>query len=295
MKIEMKRLSDCPLKDAVNAYNAGFEGYFYEQSKTIESFSKRFGMEDLSPEHSVVAYYDGVPAGIVLSGMKKIDGEFVAWNGGTGVAKELRGKGVGKRLMHEAISIYRENDVRYATLEALSKNEAAIRLYEQLGYEVKKRLKFLQYNGIHDEKIFGTANAHYQIQAVTPIELSEVDFYRNKTPWQTHKDNIHDGNAIILRDEKDTIVGYSLYKKMYKEGEVASIGLLQLEAAENRPDVADIIKTLLKHSFSPWDRPFQRTTVNTPDDHNQLLTVLAECGFNEWEEQVWMIKDLAES
>ena len=70
---------------------------------------------------------------------------------------------------------------------------------------------------------------------------------------------------------------------MYKDGEIASIGLLQLEVAENRSDTADIIKTLLKHSFFPLDRAFQRTTVNTPDDKTQLLEILQECGFKEWE------------
>jgi len=68
--------------------------------------------------------------------------------------------------------------------------------------------------------------------------------------------------------------------------------LLQLETAEGRPDTVDIMKTLLKHSFSPLDRAFQRTTVNTPDAYVQLLEVLQECGFEQWEEQVWMVKDM---
>lgn len=295
MEIVIKRLSDCPLKDGLEAYNRGFEGYFYNQKKDLDSFSKRFGLEELSPEYSVVAYCEGRPAGIVLSGIKRINGEVVAWNGGTGVAKELRGKGVGRKLMEAALNIYREHNVQYATLEALSKNEDAIRLYEHLGFEVKKRLKFLQYNEAFTGKVFDFPQSNYQIEYVLPCELTGIEFYLDKTPWQTHKNNIHDANAIILRDEDNHIAGYSLFKRIYQEGELKNIGLLQLEVEEKRQDKTDVIKQLLKHSFSPLDRSFQRTTVNTLDDHKLLLDVLAECGFEEWEEQVWMIKDLSQS
>ncbi|WP_423408932.1 GNAT family N-acetyltransferase [Heyndrickxia sp. MSNUG] len=290
MRIEIKRLSDCPLNDGVEAYNRGFEGYFYDQTKDIDSFSKRFGLDELCPEYSVLAYYEGRPAGIVLSGIKNINGKLVAWNGGTGVAKELRGKGAGKKLMNAVMDIYRENKVETATLEAISRNEGAIELYKKIGYDVKKRLKFLQFNEVLYAEVFDTPNSKYQIEYVSPQELTGIPFYQHQSPWQNQ--NLHDASAIVLHDEHNQIAGYSLYKKMYKEGEIASIGLLQLEAAENRSDSADIIKTLLKHSFFPLNRAFQRTTVNTPDDKTQLLEVLQECGFKEWEEQVWMVKDL---
>jgi ribosomal protein S18 acetylase RimI-like enzyme len=290
MKIEIKRLSDCPLKDGLEAYNRGFEGYFYNQTKDIDSFAKRFGLEDLSPKYSVVAYHEGQPAGIVLSGIKTINGEMVAWNGGTGVAKELRGKGVGKQLMNATLEIYREKGVHYATLEAISRNESAIQLYKGFGYDLKKRLKFLQFKEVLPAEVFETSNSSYKIVHVPPLELTGIDFYQHQHPWQNQ--NMHDANALILRDQQNRIAGYSLTKRMYKEGEVVSIGLLQLETEAARPDTADIMKTLLKHSFSPLDRAFQRTTVNTPEDQVQLLEVLQECGFEQWEEQVWMVKDM---
>jgi ribosomal protein S18 acetylase RimI-like enzyme len=291
MLVEIKKLSDCPLKDGVEAYNRGFEGYFYNQKKDIESFAKRFGLEGLSPEYSVVAYDEGRPAGIVLSGIKTINGEIVAWNGGTGVAKELRGKGVGKQLMEAAFEIYRENSVRFATLEAIARNEAAIKLYKGLGYDVKKRLKFLQLNEEITAEVFDGGGSSYLAEYVSPEELTAIDFYQHQAPWQNQ--NLHDASAIVLRDDENQIAGYSLTKRMYNDGKIASVGLLQLEAAVGRMDRVDVIKSLLKHSFVPLDHAFQRTTVNTPEDQDQLLRVLEECGFKQWEEQVWMVKDMS--
>ncbi|MBT2680400.1 GNAT family N-acetyltransferase [Bacillus sp. ISL-35] len=291
MKVQIKRLSECPLKDGVEAYNRGFEGYFYDQSKTTETFANRFGLDGLSPEHSLIAYYEGRPAGIVLSGIKKINGEVIAWNGGTGIAKELRGKGIGKQLMNAALDIYKENQVKYATLEAISRNEGAIQLYQSLGFKLVKKLKFLQFNEPFPEGTFDTA-ANYHIELASPAELGKVHFYRHKTSWQNHKDNVNGGNAVILRDEQNEVVGYSLFKKFYKEEEVANIGLLQLEVASGREDRVDMMKTLLKHSFAPLDLAFQRTTVNTPEEDTELLELLGASGFKQWEEQVWMIKEL---
>lgn len=293
MEIEIRKLSDCPLQDGVEAFNAGFEGYFHEQRVDIHSLAKRFGQEDLSPDYSVVAYHDGKPSGIVISGIKEMGGEIVAWNGGTGVAKELRGKGIGKKLMEAALEIYKENHVRFATLEALTKNEAAIHLYEQMGYSVTQRLKFLKYNEAFAEDPFRSESSH-AVEIVSPAELTAIDFYLHKTPWQTHASNVRDGHAAILRDGKNGIAGYSFYKKQYKEGKVASISLFQLEAAEDRPDKTEVMKALLAHTFAPLQGEVKRTTFNLRDDNDDLLELLIENGFKEWEEQVWMIKELGE-
>lgn len=292
MEIEIRKLSDCPLHDGVEAFNSGFEGYFHEQRVTIDSFAKRFGLEDLSPEYSLLAYHDGKPSGIIISGIKEIGGEVVAWNGGTGVATELRGRGVGKKLMDALLEVYKENNVRFATLEALSKNEAAIQLYKKMGFSVKNSLKFLRYDGAFSENPF-RSDSLYAVEIASPAMLTAIDFYLHKTPWQTHASNVRDGQAAVLRNEQNDILGYALFKKQYKEGKVAAISLFQLEVAQDRSDKMELIKTLLNQSFAPFDREVKRTTFNLRDDNKDLLDLLRESGFTEWEEQVWMIKDLA--
>lgn len=293
MEIEIRKLSDCPLQDGVEAFNSGFEGYFHEQRVTIDSFAKRFGLEDLSPEFSLLAYHDGKPSGIIISGIKEIGGDVVAWNGGTGVATELRGRGVGKKLMDALLEVYKENNVRFATLEALSKNEAAIHLYKKMGYSVMNSLKFLRYDGAFAENPF-RSDSLYTVEIASPAMLTAIDFYLHKTPWQTHASNVRDGQAAVLRNEQNDILGYALFKKQYKEGKVAAISLFQLEVAQDRSDKMELIKTLLNQSFAPLDREVKRTTFNLRDDNKDLLNLLRESGFTEWEEQVWMIKDLAE-
>lgn len=293
VSLKIKKLSNCTILEAVTAYNLGYEGYYYNQVKTIDTFSRRFGLDEISPDYSVIAFYDDKPIGIALGGIREIGHEIVGWNGGTGVATEFRNKGIGKELMLALLTIYKENNVTMATLEALCKNNAAINLYKSLGYEIESNLKFLQFNEpILDDTFKCKMPSNYRIETVPPVELNNVALYRHHTPWPTYWANIHDGSAVIVYDHNHEILGYSLYKRIYNNNKLVSIGLFQLEVVPEREDSNEIIKILLAHSFSPLSSSLQRTTVNILEENHRLLTVLENSGFLEWEEQVWMVKRL---
>jgi len=122
-KIEIRPLSSCSFDDAVKIWNQGFEGYFVDLTLSLDNYLARLHSEELSPAHSLVAFCEGKPAGFLLNGIRMSAGRKVAWNGGTGVSPEFRGRGVGKALMRATIDLYDENGVEWATLEAISENE----------------------------------------------------------------------------------------------------------------------------------------------------------------------------
>jgi [ribosomal protein S18]-alanine N-acetyltransferase len=57
------------------------------------------------------------------------------------VSVEVRRKGIGKRLMIELLREARRRGMACSTLEVRASNEAAIRMYEQLGYVIAGRRK----------------------------------------------------------------------------------------------------------------------------------------------------------
>ncbi|MCK9910183.1 GNAT family N-acetyltransferase, partial [Microbacteriaceae bacterium K1510] len=116
--ITIKRLSECTFEEGTKAWNRGFEGYYFDATSTVDRFTARLGMEGLSPALSVVGFVDGEPVGLVLTGVRTIDGKKVAWNGGTGVATEFRHQGVGRELMAALLEIYRQEGIHMAILEA---------------------------------------------------------------------------------------------------------------------------------------------------------------------------------
>ena len=133
--ITIRRLCDCTLQDVILAWNEGFEGYFVKMNFSLEQFLKRLVHEELSAEHSILLYDGDTPVGIVLNGMREIDGKKLAWNGGTGIAPAYRNKGLGRLAIAECIRIYEEEGVESATLEAIAENHPAIGLYEKMGYK----------------------------------------------------------------------------------------------------------------------------------------------------------------
>ena len=67
---------------------------------------------------------------------------------GAAVVDFARGKGVGTRLFEELMSFAQTQDFKRITLEVIDTNQRALRLYERLGFTVKKRSKIWPVNKI---------------------------------------------------------------------------------------------------------------------------------------------------
>jgi GNAT superfamily N-acetyltransferase len=290
--ITIKRLSECTFDEATRAWNRGFEGYYFDATATVERFTHRLGAEGLSPSLSVVSFADGEPIGLVLSGVRIIDGRKVAWNGGTGVATEYRRQGVGRRMMEAALAVYREEGVDIATLEAFRQNEKAISLYRQLGYNIVDRLLFLQHTEAFSGDPFAAGNQwDYTCKHTIPQDVRSLFYYHGMAPWQTQWAGIRDGEAVLVQEQSGETVGYALYKRTFDEsGKLASIVLFQCEASPEREDGEAIVRFALSRVFAPFDQACRRTTFNFPASNDLVVNVLEQAGFLPSTEQVYMIR-----
>ncbi len=77
--IIIKPLSQCSFSDALQAFNKGFEDYYIRVEMSLDQFTCRFDLDQLSVDHSFVAFYNNTPAGIMLNGIKKVKGKKHAW------------------------------------------------------------------------------------------------------------------------------------------------------------------------------------------------------------------------
>ncbi|MCC3358648.1 GNAT family N-acetyltransferase [Bacillus sp. REN16] len=289
--ITIKRLSECTLQDAVVAWNKGFEGYYFNMTTTVDLFTRRLILEGLSPVLSVIAYDGDRPVGLIVNGIRKINGKKVSWNGGTGVDPEYRGKGVGKKLIDTVLAIYEEEDVEIATLEAVKENVTAISLYEKVGYKIVDELVHLQLTDELSTDAFISEENQLTFKRGIPIEAAQVPFYKAMVPWQTQWNNARDGESIIALDEYKGIVGYAIFKRMFnEEGKLQSISLFQCEAEPSHKEKEAIVKGLLKMVFGQTNLNVARTAANISVSNNILQGLLKKAGFNVKAEQVFMIK-----
>lgn len=290
--IEVKRLKDCTIEEGVQAWNVGFEGYYFDATTTPENFINRLVSEGLSPHLSIVAFKDKEPVGIVKNGVRDVNGKKIAWNGGTGVASSFRNQGVGYSLMEETLNIYREEGVELATLEAISENERAIELYKKLGYEIVDELVHLELIGRCQFKEITCEDAYLEI--VMPQQIGSISFYKGLNPWQTHWQAAKEGEALLLKDEHGIVLGYAYFKRSFDPGgkHVGTI-LYQCEANPKCEGQERIIHTLLQKVFSSFQEDIRRVIPNLPKSRSSVTyQILDQLGFKPIANQVYMIKEM---
>lgn len=292
--MEFKRLSASTLEEAVQAWNDGFEGYYFNATMTLEAFVKRMVSEELSPTLSIVAFKDNQPAGIVMSGIREVGGRKIAWNGGTGLALPLRGAGHGRTLMEASIAALREEGAELSTLEALSGNTKAITLYERIGYKIVDQLEHLSLKGALESSPLPQKISGYTAVQAAAVQVGELPFYKGGNPWQTHWQNARDGEAVIVRDEAGEAVGYAYYRKIYSpEGIHTGTTLFQCEAIPGYLQGEGIIQLLLWDIFGDFSDDITRMVPNLPKQASARTdAVLRQTGFTTMVSQVQMTMEL---
>jgi ribosomal protein S18 acetylase RimI-like enzyme len=284
--LKLKRLSQCTIEEAVFAWNRGFEGYFVKIEMTPETFMNRVISEGLSIDFSRVLFDGEDPVAIILNGFRTDrEGRKVSWNGGTGVASAYRGKGASKLIMEEAMEIYHEQDIKIATLEAIKENEKAIRLYEKYGYQITGNLVNL--NGV----LIKTLNARLPITSVSirPEQLSMISMYNENVPWQCQWQSVKQGEAQLYLDEKQNLLGYSLFKRVWNpEGNLERVFLYQIELYQG-VDEKRMLPTVMGKIAGDEMRTTTFYAVNFSLE-NPATQFLLENGLKKTIEQVQMVK-----
>lgn len=288
--MKIKRLSQCTLEEALTAWNRGFEGYLVPIKMDIQAFVNRMISEGLSPEKSIVVFMHGEPCGIIMNGFREINGRKIAWNGGTGVAPEFRGKGLSAAMMTEVLNIYKAEKAHTALLEAIEENERAIKLYKKAGYVITDHLLYLNRRLTYKE-VDSLQENHYSIKRVYPEQLQSLSFYDSTAAWQCQWQSAKQGEAAVLLNEDGKAAGYILYKRILKaDGCTDRIIIYQLRLNNGNVD-EKITESLLGQLFRDEDDSIDFTAVNISDS-NPVSNALLKMGFEKKIGQVMMEKQL---
>ncbi|HET7580166.1 MAG TPA: GNAT family N-acetyltransferase [Bacillales bacterium] len=278
MQSAIKPLSACTMNEILRAWNDGFEGYFTDVRMNVDQFVKRMAFEDLSASHSFLLFEGTAPIGIVMNGIRQIEDTKVAWNGGTGVAKAYRGKGIGSRLIEESLDIYKKEDVELATLESIAENRAAIRLYESAGYDVTDRLRLFNKAGAVNFENDG----HFHFNRGPASHVAGLSFYQKSYPWQNHWQSLKDGQSIIVKN-KEHPVAYALFKQSPDQSTTV---LYQCEVDPDFPDPKGVIGQLLSNVFTSG----RNAVFDMPESNTIVTGFLENNDFKMQLEQVFMVR-----
>lgn len=265
LSVEIKRLEHCTFRQAVELWNLGFSGYYSDMTTSMDHFIPRLGRESIRPDLSVAAFVDGQPAGFVLVAKKNVDGVDIAWNGGTGVSPQFRGKGLAKLLMHEAVSSMRESGAATGLLEVVQKNSGAIGAYKSAGFEIRDGLIGARKKGPLSGDIGEgyAADESLRIDIVKPHQLVRLPFFRHETAWTSAWYNQREADGIIVFDKEGKAGAYALARKTYNDsGKLTAVTLFQCEADPAHRERKAMLHTVLAAAFGPVAEDCTRSTDN---------------------------------
>jgi ribosomal protein S18 acetylase RimI-like enzyme len=131
MSAELRPASSLPRGELAALFTRAYEGYFVpiQVDEAALGFLER--TFDLDLDASLVAFDDDEAVGLVNLGVRGNRG----WIGGLGIIPEARRRRFARTLMEAIHEQARSRGIEEISLEVIEANEAAFRLYENLGYE----------------------------------------------------------------------------------------------------------------------------------------------------------------
>src|SRR5215216_4987635 len=124
-------LSARDLPSLYDCFLEAFSDYEVDMQMSREQFEQRIARDGVELEISAGAFDDGKMIGFYMNGVGLWQGKQTAYDAGTGVIPEYRGRGVAKDLFAFVVERLREVSVSQYLLEVLTSNDRAVSLYRK--------------------------------------------------------------------------------------------------------------------------------------------------------------------
>ena len=235
--------------------NQAYADYFAPVTFDAYQFSMMCDDMDVDLARSVVAVIPGeatgwptdTPVGMALESVRGLQG----WISGVGVLPEWRRKGVAKAILERMLQEARDARLELLRLEVLIQNQAGIRLYRSLGFEIERELLVLK-------RMPGTdqvgLHPRPDIRSVSPRELLRYHtlFHDVDPSWQRALGSLQKRatwlQAQALYHGRDHLAAYVLYQMR-----TDVIHILDLAVAPGLSDRQAVAQILLRslHASQP--------------------------------------------
>jgi len=121
-----------------------FSDYAVDMRMSEQQFAQRLTRDGVQLEISVGAFDDERMIGFYMNGLGDWQGKLTAYDSGTGIVPDYRGRGVAQVLFAFLVSKLKERGVSQYLLEVLTSNERAVALYRKLGFVEVRKLAVLR-------------------------------------------------------------------------------------------------------------------------------------------------------
>jgi len=266
-----------------------FSDYQIKMDITKEQFKEMNIRRGLSYELSAGAIDDGGKmVGLALNGADFWDKKLTAYDMGTGVVPEFRGKGVADGIFDFLIPKLRQSGVKQYLLEVIRSNAKAYNLYKKKRFRETRQFECFTAE-VASLNLESTINAEDSI-SIKPMEKPDwslfESFWEWRPSWQnsTNSVNRSQSRKIVLGAFKDSrCVGYGI---IYSES--GDIPQFAVKKTFRRQGVG----TLLVKALAREARSGKLAVVNVDSSSQSTLNFLTDLGFKNFAGQYEMILEL---
>ena len=274
--MQVKPLSTTTFEELMDCFYTSFEGYFVKMPTDNAYFKNRWKAAKVDYDLSFGMFDNEKLVGFIVNAIDYRNGIKIAYNTGTGVIPEYRGKRIVKSIYDTAIPILNKHGINTCTLEVITKNTNAIKAYEHVGFNICKTYKC--YNHTFNEALESNLDIEHINASDFDWNLSKNESYYS---WDNQKEAITRNSQLsyYLFKKENSVIGYAIAD--IKNGYIA-----QIEAFSNSiQDYSNILKKLSSLSLN-W-------RINNIDDRlTEKISVFESLGFQNSIDQYEMLLNI---
>lgn len=277
--------SDC-IPELHKCLMESFSDYPVDMSyMTRHVMEKRIILDRVDFSYSVGAYYQNRMIGFIVIGIDNYRNELYAFDAGTGIVPNYRGKGVAGRMFELVVKKLKESRINKISLEVLQKNKNAIKAYNKSGFEIVDSYNAYRIK-IDNSKKRNVINSIHEIKTIQLEDILELTNYREYEPaWE------YTNSAMQANRDDIEIFGAEL------NGEIKAYiayhaGLNWIFCIGTHPELrgSNVYSILISHLLNHTNGQLIKFN-NIPEGHH-LNQVLLNYGFEKYTSQFEMLNIL---
>ncbi|MEM8938628.1 MAG: GNAT family N-acetyltransferase [Bacteroidota bacterium] len=251
--------------DLYDSFRAAFSENFVKLQPTKEEFSYRLAHKlRVVYEISGAAFDGSTLLGFIIHTSNIYEGIPTAYNGGTGVLPGFRNQKIAEELYEYLIPKIQSKFLARVLLEVVEVNEHAIKLYEKVGFNFRRRLLCFKQTLALDY----LSNAH----KIEEGFVSQVDFNFNdfEPSFLDSEAHLKDGNEkVLLCKINDELAGFAIFQPHL--GRISQLSVIRKHRGKK------VAKSLLYEIQKKSSKKL--TIMNIPEDQLSFHQFLIRNGF----------------
>lgn len=187
--MKVRNLSNLCFSNIIDCFLLAFEHYFVQMPSDSNYYKERWKAAKVNFEYSYGMFDHDQLVGFIIHAIDKRSGYLTAYNTGTGVIPEYRGKGIVNSIYKYALQDLIHNGFEKSKLEVITKNEVAIRTYKKIGFEIGKEYKCFA------GEISILNPVPYELKQIIPDEFDWENLPNQELySWDNQKESLLAGN-----------------------------------------------------------------------------------------------------